>query len=328
MTTTAPAAEVGQSARLRNFPVAWFAVIMGLTGLTIAWARTERTFGLGVAVSPRLLGVSAAVFVVLAALYSAKAVRHQVMVQAEIMHPVKQAFVPTFSIGLILLGIATYASAPGLSFWLWSVGTALHLVLTLYVLSSWIHHTKYEIAHLNPGWFIPVVGNILVPIAGVHHASPEISWFFFSLGLFFWPVLTAILFYRLIFHGSLPERFLPTLFIFIAPPAVGFIAYHQLTHELDAFARILYFVGLAFTLILATQLRHFTRLKFFLSWWAYSFPLAAITIATLIMAEDTGLAFYYRLATMLLAILTLVVAALTARTLLAVARREVCVEGH
>ena len=328
MTTTAPAAEVGQSARLRNFPVALFAVIMGLTGLTIAWARTERTFGLGVAVSPWLLGVSAAVFVVLAALYSAKAVRHQVMVQAEIMHPVKQAFVPTFSIGLILLGIATYASAPGLSFWLWSVGTALHLVLTLYVLSSWIHHTKYEIAHLNPGWFIPVVGNILVPIAGVHHASPEISWFFFSLGLFFWPVLTAILFYRLIFHGSLPERFLPTLFIFIAPPAVGFIAYHQLTHELDAFARILYFVGLAFTLILATQLRHFTRLKFFLSWWAYSFPLAAITIATLIMAEDTGLAFYYRLATMLLAILTLVVAALTARTLLAVARREVCVEGH
>ncbi len=327
-TTTAPAAEVGQSARLKNFPVAWFAVIMGLTGLTIAWARTERTFGLDIAVSPWLLGVSAAVFLILALLYSAKVLRYQDMVQAEIMHPVKQAFVPTFSIGLILLSIATYASAPGLSFWLWSIGTALHLILTLYVLSSWIHHTKYEIAHLNPAWFIPVVGNILVPIAGVHHASPEISWFFFSLGLFFWPVLTAILFYRLIFHGSLPERFVPTLFIFIAPPAVGFIAYHQLTHELDAFARILYFVGLAFTLILMTQLRHFVRLKFFLSWWAYSFPLAAITIATLIMAEDTGLAFYYRLATMLLAILTLVVAALTARTLLAVARREVCVEGH
>ena len=327
-TTTAPAAQMSQSARLKNFPVAWFAVIMGLTGLTIAWARTEKAFDLHTSVSPWLLGVSAAVFIILALLYSAKVLRYQDAVVAELRHPVKQAFVPTISIGLILLSIASYASAPGLSFWLWSVGTLLHLVLTLYVLASWIHHTKYEIAHLNPAWFIPVVGNILVPIAGVHHASPEVSWFFFSLGLFFWPVLTAILFYRLIFHGSLPERFVPTLFIFIAPPAVGFIAYHQLTHELDAFARILYFVGLAFTLILTTQLRQFTRLKFFLSWWAYSFPLAAITIATLIMGEDTGLEFYYRLATVLLAILTLVVAGLTVRTLMAVARREICVEGH
>ncbi len=327
-TTTVPAAKDSPSARLKNFPIAWFAVIMGLTGLTIAWARTERSFGLDFTVSPWLLGVSAAVFVILALIYTAKVVRYQDRVVAELTHPVKQAFVPTLSIGFILLGIATYASAPGLSFWLWSVGTVLHVILTLYVLSSWIHQTQYEIAHLNPAWFIPVVGNILVPIAGVHHASLEISWFFFSLGLFFWPVLTALLFYRLIFHGSLPERLQPTLFIFIAPPAVGFVAYHQLTHELDAFARVLYFVALAFTLMLATQLKYFARLKFFLSWWAYSFPLAAMTIATLIMAEDTGIAFYERLAIVLLAVLTLVVTALSARTLLAVARREVCVEGH
>ena len=314
--------------RIENFPVAWFAVIMGLVGLTIAWARTERTFALDSVVSPWLLGISFAVFLILSLIYSTKVLRYQAAAAAELAHPVKQAFVPTFSIALILLGIAVYATAPGVSFWLWAVGTALHLVLTLYVLSSWIHHSKYEIAHLNPAWFIPVVGNILVPIAGVHHASPEISWFFFSLGLFFWPVLTAILFYRLIFHASLPERLLPTLFIFIAPPAVGFIAYHQLTHELDAFARILYYIGLAFTLILITQLRHFARLKFFLSWWAYSFPLAAITIATLIMAEDSGSGFFYRLATVLLAVLTLVVAGLAARTLVAVARREICIEGH
>ena len=327
-TTAATATSAEQSARLKNFPVSWFAVIMGLTGLTLAWARTERTFALDVAVSPWLLGVSIAVFVILALIYSAKALRYREAVTAELVHPVKQAFVPTFSIAFILLGIATYATAPGVSLWLWAAGTLLHLILTLYVLSSWIHHSKYEIGHLNPAWFIPVVGNILVPIAGVHHAPPELSWFFFSLGLFFWPVLTAILFYRLIFHASLPERFMPTLFIFIAPPAVGFIAYHQLTHELDVFARILYYVGLFFTLLLFTQLRQFARLKFFLSWWAYSFPLAAITLATLIMAEDTGIVLYYRLATVLLAILTLVVAGLAARTLLAVARREICVEGH
>ncbi len=316
------------SSRLMHFPVSWFAVIMGLAGLTLAWARAEQTFALAVSVSPWLLGVSLAVFLLLAALYSIKVLRYRDAAAAELAHPVKQAFVPSFSIGLILLGIALYATSSGVSLWLWAVGTVLHLILTLYVLSSWLHHTKYEIGHLNPAWFIPVVGNILVPIAGVHHAHPDVSWFFFSIGLFFWLVLTAILFYRLIFHGSLPERLMPTLFIFIAPPAVGFIAYHQLTEELDVFARLLYFVGLFFTLLLFTQLRHFARLRFFLSWWAYSFPMAAITIATLIMAEATGSGLYYRLGIVLLALLTLVIAGLVIRTMIAVARREICVEDR
>ncbi|HZV55342.1 MAG TPA: SLAC1 anion channel family protein [Rhodocyclaceae bacterium] len=314
--------------RLKSFPVSWFAMIMGMSGFTIAWSRAEHLFGLGFALSPILLPVTAALFVLLAVLYAAKAVKYSRDVIGELQHPVKVAFVPTISIALILLSIAFLRDCVELSFWLWVVGVSLHLTLTLYVLSSWIHHTKYEIAHLNPAWFIPVVGNILVPIAGMHHASPEISWFFFSLGLFFWPVLTAIIFYRLIFHGSLPERLMPTLFIFIAPPAVGFISYYNLVDGIDAFARVLYGVALFFTLLLFVQIRLFARLKFFLSWWAYSFPLAAVTIATLIMYKETGLALYSWLAAGLLGILTLVIAMLLTRTALAVARREICVEGH
>jgi tellurite resistance protein len=261
-------------------------------------------------------------------LYAAKFAKYPQAVFSEFKHPVKLAFVPSFSISMLLLSIATLHTAPGLSFWLWSLGSLLHLSLTLYVLSSWIHHSKYEIAHLNPAWFIPVVGNILIPVVGVQHASAEISWFFFSLGLFFWPILTAIIFYRLIFHASLPERFMPTLFIFIAPPAVGFISWFNLVGGIDAFGRVLYFVALAFTLLLAAQVSYFARLKFFLSWWAYSFPIAAITIASLIMAKETGLAFYTWLAVALLGVLNLVIAVLLVRTTRAVLRREICIEGH
>lgn len=317
-----------QTARLKNFPIAWFSLIMGLTGFTIAWGRAEHAFGLGFSPSGPLLILTAALFLLLTAFYLAKIVSYPQEVLGEARHPVKLAFVPSFSIGMLLLSIAFLHRAPDLSFWLWSAGSVLHLVLTLYVLSSWIHHNKYEIAHLNPAWFIPVVGNILIPIAGVHHASVEVSWFFFSLGLFFWPILTAIIFYRLIFHPSLPERFMPTLFIFIAPPAVGFISWFNLVGEVDAFARVLYFTGLVFTLLLAAQFNYFVRLKFFLSWWAYSFPLAAITIASFIMAEETGLVFYSWLAGGLLLVLTLLIALLLGRTALAVVRREICVEGH
>lgn len=317
-----------ETSRLKNLPISWFASVMGLSGFAITWMRAEQVFALDIAISPWLTGLAALVFVVLSGLYLSKLLNYRSDVLAEIQHPVKLAFVPTFSIGLLLLSIAFLHTAETLSFWLWCVGTTLHLFITLFVLSSWIQHSKYEIAHLNPAWFIPVVGNILVPIAGLHHAPADISWFFFSLGVFFWPVLTAILFYRLIFHPSLPERLIPTLFIFIAPPAVGFISWYNLTGEIDAFAKVLYFVGLFFTLLLLAQFSYFSRLKFFLSWWAYSFPIAAITIASLIMFKETGAAFYSGLATLLLALLSVLIALLLARTGLAVWRHEICVEGH
>ena len=316
------------SSRLKNFPISWFSIVMGLAGFAIAWSKTESIFSLDVPISLGLLALTVVVAGLLAAIYFAKWLKYPGEVMAEVRHPVKLAFVPTVSISLILLSIATLHLAPQVSFWLWSIGTVLHLMLTLYVLSSWMHHDRYEIQHLNPAWFIPVVGNILVPIAGVHHAPAEISWFFFSAGLFFWPVLTAILFYRLIFHASLPGRLLPTLFIFIAPPAVGFISYLNLVGGVDAFAMVLYSVGLFFTLLLAVQIGYFSKLQFFLSWWAYSFPLAAITIATLAMAEHSGLPFFFILATILLTVLSLVIAGLLVRTVLAIARREICVEGH
>ncbi|MDO9224540.1 MAG: SLAC1 anion channel family protein [Pseudomonadota bacterium] len=310
--------------RLARLPAAFFSMIMGLGGLTIAWMRAEEILSLPLAVSPWLLGLSTALFMLLAVLYAIKLVKHREAVVAEWAHPVKMNFVPTLSIALILLAIAWLPHSAPYSKLLWLVGTAMHLVLTLHVMTQWMHHSKFEAAHLTPAWFIPVVGNILVPIVGVQHAPAEISWFFYSIGIIFWPVLLAIIFNRVIFHGTLPERLMPTLFILIAPPAVGFLSYLRLTGEVDAFARILYYAALFFTILLIAQLRWFTRLKFFLSWWAYSFPLAAITIATLTMFQHTGDPLFLRLSGILLAIATVVIAALLIRTGIAVARREVC----
>ncbi|PIV88492.1 MAG: C4-dicarboxylate ABC transporter [Hydrogenophilales bacterium CG17_big_fil_post_rev_8_21_14_2_50_63_12] len=312
-------------ARLQHFPVAWFAMIMGLGGLTIAWLRTEEILALSFSISPWLLGLTTGLFIVLMVGYSIKVVKYRGEAAAEWLHPVKMNFVPTISIALILLSIAWLPFSAPYSKLLWLSGTALHLVLTLHVITQWMHRTQFEIAHLNPAWFIPVVGNILIPIAGVQHAPAEISWFFFSIGIVFWPVLLAIIFNRVIFHGSLPERLMPTLFILIAPPAVGFLSYVKLTGEVDAFARILYYAALFFTILLIGQVRWFARLKFYLSWWAYSFPLAAITISSLVMFKHTGNPLFLRLSGILLAITTVVIAALFIRTGIAVARRDICV---
>ena len=315
-----------QHSRLQHFPIAWFAMIMGLGGLTVAWARAEDILGLSFRVSPWLLGAVTLLFFVIFALYVAKTLKYREAVAKEWTHPVRMNFVPALSISLVLLGIAWLPVSREFSFLLWAVGSVLHLILTLYAMTQWIHHTRFEIAHLNPAWFIPVVGNILVPIAGVTHAPLEISWYLFSIDLMFWPILLSIIFYRFIFHVTLPERLMPTLFILIAPPAVGLLSYITLTGEVDAFAQVLYNGALFFTLLLFVQVKWFMRLKFFLSWWAYSFPLAAITIATLAMFHETGVLIYLRLAGLLLGIATVVIAGLTIRTAVAIARREICVE--
>jgi tellurite resistance protein len=91
---------------------------------------------------------------------------------------------------------------------------------------------------------------------------------------------------------------------------------------------ISFFAGLFLTLLLFTQLGRFAKLRFFLSWWAYSFPVAAITIASLLMYEHTGTGVYLYIGGGLLLILTGVVALLLARTISAVGKHGICVPEH
>lgn len=315
-----------KQARLQHFPISWFAVVMGLAGFSIAWHRAETTLALPLQISHYILAITVTVFVILGLLYGSKLLRYGKEVRAEFAHPIKLNFFPTISIGMILLSIALLHHQMTVSFVLWTVGSALHLMFTLYILSVWIHQTHFEIHHINPAWFIPIVGNILVPIAGVRHASPEIAWFFFSIGLLFWLVLMTIIIYRTVFHQPLPAKLLPTLFILIAPPAVGFISWLQLNGSIDAFGRILYYAALFLTLMLLTQAARFVRLKFFLSWWAYSFPMAAMTIATLLMYQQTQLVFFKGLSVVLLTLLSLIIVTLVVKTLQAVMRKEICIE--
>jgi tellurite resistance protein len=196
--------------------------------------------------------------------------------------------------------------------------------LTLAVVSSWIGHRPFETPHLNPAWFIPAVGNVIVPVAGVPLGYVEVSWFFFSVGMVFWVILMTLIFNRLIFHNPLPERLLPTKVILIAPPAVGFIAYTRLTEGLDPFARILFYAAVLFALLMVVGLPKFARIGFALSWWAYSFPIAAFTIATFLYAEKAASVPHLYAAYGLTGVLVTVIALLVAATARAIARGDVC----
>jgi tellurite resistance protein len=303
-------------------------MIMGLAGLTIAWEKAQHLSGVNLHINSALVGFTSALFIALILLYSSKAVLHRHAVATELKNPVKLNFFPTISISLLLLAISFLPLNTTVSQLLWVSGAVLHLLFTLHVVNVWMHNDHFQIQHMNPAWFIPAVGNVLVPIAGIPLGFVDVSWFFFSIGMLFWMVLFTIIFYRVLFHNPIDEKLMPTLFILVAPPAVGFIAYTQLAGEIDAFARLLYFSALFLTLVLFSQTRRFLALRFFLSWWAYSFPLAAISIASMVMFEHSGVVFYGWIGAGLLALLTGVVAMLFVRTAMAVYRHKVCLPGH
>ncbi len=319
----APEQEAAES-RLEHFPNAFFAMIMGLAGFTLSAERLEKTLGMDHGPSLFLLIFTLSVFAILLGFYFVKALRYPHMVKWEWNHPVRMCFFPAASIGLILSGTAMGPFSTTFAVGLWGLGAALHLVATLAVLSVWIGHRNFETPHLNPAWFIPMVGNIIVPIAAARFGYMELGWFFFSIGLVFWIVLLTLVFNRLVFHHPLPERLLPTLMILIAPPAVGFVAYVNMVGELDPFARILYYTGVVFFLIIVGQAPKLARIPFALSWWAYSFPLAALTIATFLYAEKTQSAAHDVAGMGLFGLLTLVILGLLLRTAKAIANHQVC----
>lgn len=314
--------------RLANFPISFFSMIMGMAGLTIAWQKAQHVFGVNLSINTVLLVITSSLFVVLSLIYATKYVSNRNQVLSEFKNPVKLHFFPTISISLLLISVAFLQVDQAISLPIWIAGTVIHLMFTLYVVNAWIHHDHFEVQHVNPAWFIPAVGNVLVPVAGVQLGFVETSWFFFSIGMLFWIVLLTIIFNRVMFHNPMQEKLMPTLFILIAPPAVGFIAYLKLTGEMDAFARILYFSGLFLTLLMFVQLKRFARLKFYLSWWAYSFPLAAITIASFQMYELTHKLPYQIIGSALLVLLTTVVVLLLIKTVSAVMSHKICVEEH
>jgi tellurite resistance protein len=312
--------------RIKYFPISFFSVILGMAGFTIAFQKMEEMLKLPVGFSFGILIFTLFLFGAMTFFYLWKMLFFGEYVLEEFQNPIKLSFFPTFSISLLLLSISLSSVFVDLSRYFWWTGSIIHILFTLKIVSIWIHHTKFEIKHMNPAWFIPAVGNVLIPVVGVKYFIADFSWFFYSVGLFFWIILLVIFFNRIIFHHPLPEKLLPTLFILIAPPAVAFISLVKLTGEVSVMAKILYYFALFLLLLLFFQFKMFKKIKFYLSCWAYSFPIAAITIASVLMYHHTEQYFFYYLSIFLFDLLSILIFVLLYKSIFAILNKEICVE--
>ncbi len=305
------------------FP-AWFALVMGWTGLAQAWLRGTDLLGdtaLGLALVAG--GFAALIFCLLclASVWRLKLHLHAVI--KDLQHPIRHAFMATFPVSVILLaalGAALFQDThPTLDLalaGLWCAGSVLEFVATVWVISRWLRpHAEggLQWPALTPALFIPVVGNVLAPLGGVPLGFESWSVAQFGIGLLLWPILQTLLFVRWGQVGPLPAKLSPTLFICVAPPsAVGLSLLVMQAPMLLAWAA--WGMALFFLTLTLTQLEAMRAQPFGMSFWGMSFPLAAFSALTLRLASTPEGAWLQLPALGMLALTSLVILGLTLGT--------------
>lgn len=311
--------------RLKFFPIMMYAIVMGMSGLTIMYQKAGIWLGFPSFIGVGLMVLTTLIFIAVSILYISKIIRYPLAVKKEFSHPVRINFFAAISVSMLMIAIIYKEFNPLVSAIFWYPGALLHFYLTMYTISFWVNHNQ-ELDHSNPAWFIPIVGNVLVPVAGVGFASQGILMYFFSSGIFFWIVLFAVLLNRIIFHNQMATKFMPTMFILIAPPAVGFIAYIKMFESFDVFAHMLFNLALFFTLLIAFMYKNFVKIKFFISWWAFVFPLAAMTISAMLMYHHTQDSLLLVLCFGMMTITTIVISVVIYQTIIHIQKREICIQ--
>jgi tellurite resistance protein len=284
----------------------WFSLVMGLCGLSLAWHGAKPLLGelaSGIALVSGVLALL--VFAALLVASWLRAVRYPATLEEDLKHPVRHAFVATFPVSLLLLATVAVAldgvAGTLAPLWhvLWWAGSLGQLLATLWVLGRWLASTAPAATTGNTGlWptvtpvlLIPVVGNVLAPLAGVPLGHGGWAAAQFGVGAFFWPVVLTLMLVRRLAHSPLPDRILPAWMITVAPPAVIGLVLAQMTKQGQAplwVVQAFWGVALFFVFWVAPVLQRTMAQPFGIAFWALSFPLAALTALTLRLNELQG----------------------------------------
>lgn len=220
------------------------------------------------------------------------------------MHPIVSSFYATFAIGMLVLGadFITIGKNMTAGIIFWAAGTIFTIIFGILVPYIMFVGSRVKIEHINPGWFIPPVGFIVIPVVGslilpyysgiISQLLIFINYFSWSTGFFLYIALLAICIYRFILHEPLPGGLAPTVWINLGPIGVGVVTLINLINN-SAFvlvkepfyvlAFLLWGFGIWWVIIgIMTISRYFKKsnLPYGLSWWAFTFPLGAYVAAT------------------------------------------------
>ena len=150
---------------LAHLPVSLFASVMGIGGLSLAWRRAAATQLAPEWIGQALFWFALAVFVALVALYAAKWAVRPAAALNEARHPIKMPFLSTITIAVLVLATSGSELMLVAAQAMWWIGAIGQLALTIGIVSAWFSRPEIVPTMVTPAWFIPVVGNIVTPLA-------------------------------------------------------------------------------------------------------------------------------------------------------------------
>lgn len=302
---------------LQYLPVNLFGSVMGISGLSLAWRWSHELLGTYWLIGELIGALAIIIFILLCISYFFKFIMFPQKVKDEFNNPIIGNFFGTITIAILLLSsvIAPYSQA--VSEIVWVIGTVLTIALAFIIVHRLLNQ-KQEILHATPAWLIPGVGTLDIAVAGGTMPfawSEEINLFGFAIGSILALVFFTLIFSRLMHHDPMPEKMTPSLMVLIAPFGVGFLAYTNIVKEVDMFASILFYFGLFLGIVLFGKV--FKKgLPFGASWWAVSFPMAAVVNAAFKYAAYVNTWPLKAIAAISLLVLTVVLGVIFVRTLL------------
>ena len=263
-------------------PIRFAPAVRSLFGLALAWRAVsdlggwESGFGQLISMGALLLGLVTFGSIVL----------HQVQkgaLRETFENPQLRVLPACLTVGLMLLSALLAPHMPRLAnvmIWIAALG---HFLLLAWLINGWVRG-GLALEIISPVWFIPVVGNIVVPVGAIASGEVMLAWFGFSVGIVLWLMLLPIVFFRLIHGKPMPDELESTQMVLVAPPAIGSVSWSLLAGD-QAVVPGVVLLSVAFFLMLTMVpmvLRVISR-PFVPANWAFGFPLAALS---------TGLATY------------------------------------
>lgn len=309
---------------LKDLPIGMYGAVMGLVGLGLT-ARAAATVLPGVFRAPAyfteawvLLGTIA--FALLLPCYLFKIIKYPAAVRAEFTNPAQLGFCGALPVGMSLLagGLAPYL--PSLASAVWWIAAALLLAFQVWALYRWLSG-GIELAQVNAGWLIIMVGGIITPQGGIPLGHIDATRFLFGISAAAAPVLMALLFFRAVLGPPLPEALRPSWFILLVPPSLVY-ANGVALYEGVFFLENLFFFGLVLAGALLVYSRRLLRWPFGAPWWAFTFPLDALAYAAARYAQDHPSPLWNAVAAIALGLATLFVAGVLLKTLHSAASRR------
>ena len=310
----------GGRARLR-VPPSLFGVPLGLAGLATAWHAAGAKLGTPAAVPGAIDILAAVVLLVVGCLYAAQGPRRVV---ADLRDPVQAPFlaVPAITAMMLAAALATVSFAAGRA--LVVIFVAVTVAVAGWLGGQWIAGDLDQ-ASVHPGYYLPSVAGGLVGAITLSqvrlHALAEAA---FGLGILSWVLLGSVVLGRLITTKRLPPVLQPVTAIELAPPALAGVAWFAVSGG-RGITVIASAIGGYLVLMVLVQVRLisvYRKLRFSPGFWAFTFSYAIAITCALEWITRTNPAGATGYAIAAIAAITLLIAAIAVRTLIAIARGQ------